>query len=246
MKLSKSTVLTIVGSAGVIVTSVLTARATILAIDRLNANEGDLSKTEVMKRTWTCYIPPTIVGTATICCIFGANELNKRQQATMASAYALINQSYTEYKSKLKEPYGEEAHKKILDAIAAEQARDVYMSAPGLVSNSQLAFFDRSDENKMLFYDSFSKRYFESTLCQVLEAEYYINRDYNLGADRTVNDLYFYLGLDPIEAGDQFGWFWEDGQSWIDFDHHKTVLEDGLEVCIIDTPLGPCERTDLD
>lgn len=241
---SGPTILTIMGSVGVIVTSVLTAKSTVLAMDRLNYEHHDLTKTEILKRTWDCYIPPVLMGTATIFCIFGSNALNKNQQAAMVSAYSLINRQYTEYRDKLKEIYGEEAHNKILDAIAVKQARDVYMSAPGFVSSSQLAIDHRSEEEKRLFYDTLSKRYFESTLSQVIEAEYYFNRDYSLGADRTINDLYYYLGLEPIDGGDTIGWFWEDGTTWIDFNHHKTVLDDGLEVCVIETPLGPCDRTD--
>ena len=48
------------------------------------------------------------------------NVLSKRQQAALTSAYALLNDSYNNYKDKLKELYGEEAHQKIVDAIAAE------------------------------------------------------------------------------------------------------------------------------
>ena len=39
------------------------------------------------------------------------------------------------YICKLKELYGEEAHQKIVDAIAAEKAKDVYITSTGLVRN---------------------------------------------------------------------------------------------------------------
>lgn len=66
--------------------------------------------------------------------------LSKRQQAALTSAYVLLNDSYNNYKDKLKELYGEEAHQKIVDAIAAEKAKDVYITSTGLVRNSSLDF----------------------------------------------------------------------------------------------------------
>lgn len=47
---------------------------------------------------WKCYIPTAAFGLSTIACIMGANALNSRKQAALTSAYALINQSYKEYK----------------------------------------------------------------------------------------------------------------------------------------------------
>ena len=79
-------------------------------------------------------------------------EEDKRQQAALTSAYALLNDSYNNYKDKLKELYGEEAHQKIVDAIAAEKAKDVYITSTGLVRNSSLDFdeHDPNDEKNQL------------------------------------------------------------------------------------------------
>lgn len=54
----------------------------------------------------------------------------------------------------------------------------------------------------------------------------------------TLNEFYGYLGLDHIRSGDELGWstgmnldyYW---QSWIDFNHRKVVMDDGLECRII-------------
>ena len=91
------------------------------------------------------------------------------------------------------------------------------------------------------FYDAFSRRYFESTIAQVLEAEYHLNRNLSLGGDVCINDFYNFLGIEPIDGGDYLSWFYfyEDGISWIDFNHRKTVLEDGLEVYVVDIVYTP-------
>lgn len=83
------------------------------------------------------------------------------------------------------------------------------------------------------------KIFFESSLNRVIQAEYYSNRDFAIGTQLSVNDFYGFLGLDPIDDGDEIGWTMSSGYSWIDFRHYKTTLEDGLEVCIIDMDYVP-------
>lgn len=122
LRKASPTILSGLGAAGVIVTSVLAVRATPKALRKIRADskanhKGDpeaYSKLEAVKSAWVCYIPAAISGTATIFCIFGANVLSKHQQAALTSAYALLNDSYNNYKDKLRELYGEEAQQKRL------------------------------------------------------------------------------------------------------------------------------------
>ena len=94
------------------------------------------------------------------------------------------------------------------------------------------------EEGKQLFFDSYSSRYFESTMEDVLKAEYDLNRDLTLEDHVTLNRFYEYLGLDRVDGGDEIGWstganfalYW---QSWIDFSHQKTEIDDDLECYII-------------
>lgn len=80
-------------------------------LDKAREEKGEeLTTFEKIKTAGPVYIPTIITGAGTIACIFGANILNKRQQASLMSAYALVDNSFTEYKNKLKELYGEEAH----------------------------------------------------------------------------------------------------------------------------------------
>lgn len=247
LKRGSPTVLTCLGVAGVVTTTVSAVMATPKAIEKIRKDslinhDGDpcgYSKTEAIKSAWVYYIPSTVIGVSTIICIVGANVLNRRQQASLSSAYALISKSYNEYKEKLKELYGEEAHQKIIDSIVAEKADDVCISSGNFFGTSSLSFGERNPDDIKLFYDTYSMRYFESTIPQVLEAEYHLNRNWCLGSDICVNDFYDFLGIEHIDCGDELGWHWSDGIGWIDFNHHKTVLDDGLEVYVIDMVFSP-------
>lgn len=202
-------------------------------------------KKEAIKSAWKCYIPVALVGGTTISCIVGANILNKQAQASLASAYALLDSSYREYKGKLKELYGEEAHNNIVDAIVKEHCEDVYIHTDNLIGTSCLDFITSDPEVTRTFYDSFSKRYFETTINKVLQAEYHLNRNYTMGGSITLNEFYNFLGLSEIDCGDEIGWDIYNGELyWIDFAHHVTKLDDGMEICIIDFEWNPMPFSD--
>lgn len=246
LKKNSATILTVAATAGVIITSVLSAKAAIKA-SRVLAHKEEkkgekLTFEETISAVWTIYIPPVVAGISTITCVFGANILNQRQQASLASAYALIENSYKEYKAKLKELYGEEAHNNIIDAIAVKKCEDVYISAGGLESayNQEI----ESDTEPRLFYDEYSGRYFESTIEKVLLAEYHLNRNYILRGFARLNDFYEFLGLEQTDYDEAVGWDICSEIYWIDFNHRKTFIgddNDGFECYVIEMPYYPSE-----
>ena len=246
LKKNSSTILTVAAVAGVITTSVLSAKAAIKASRVLAHKEEEkgekLTFEETISSVWTIYIPPVIAGMSTIACVFGANILNKRQQASLASAYALIENSYREYKAKLKEIYGEEAHNNIVDAIAAEKHEDVHISSGGLTSEYTQEI--ESDTEPRLFYDEYSGRYFESTIEKVLLAEYHLNRNYILRGFARLNDFYEFLGLEQTDYDEAVGWDICSEIYWIDFNHRKILIgddNDSFECYIIEMPCYPSE-----
>lgn len=232
IKRNSSTILTCIGGIGVVATSVLTAKATpkvSLLLKQAEEDKGDkLTKMETVRVAAPVYIPAILVGASTIACIFGANALNKRQQASMISAYALLENSYKEYKRKVKDLYGEEAEKDVLVEIAKDRYEDD---------------FER-DENKQLFYDEFSGRYFESTIENVRRAECELNRLLSVEFVASLNEFYDLLGIERTDYGDYLGWSSYElvecfGYSWVDFEHTQVTLDDGLECTIITMSFEP-------
>lgn len=228
-----STILTCVGGAGVVVTSVMAVKATPKALKLLEQAKDEkgeeLTKLEVVKVAGPVYIPSIVMGVSTIACIFGANVLNQRKQAALMSAYAVLDNSYKDYRNKVEELYGEEA-----DAhVRSEIVKDKYEE-----ENVEV------DDNKQLFYDAFSERYFESTMENVIRAQYAINRKISLWGGADLNEFYEALDIPPVDYGKHLGWSsgslmemaWSD---WLDFDHEKVVMDDGLECYIITISVEP-------
>lgn len=208
-------------------TSVLAVKATPKALNLIaQAKEEkgeDLTKLEKIRVAGPVYIPSVLIGISTLACIFGANALSKRQQASLVSAYALLDNSYKEYKNKVTELYGEDVNWQVMQGIAKDNSNGNDISV---------------GDDEELFYDYFGNRYFNATMKDVIEAEYRLNRDLHTREWATINDFYEYLGLDTIPGGDELGWSTginQDhyGQTWVDFNHHKTVMDDGLECYIL-------------
>ena len=216
--------LSILAAGGVVATGYFSARAA-----RIVDEKGSRAP----------YILPIVIGGGTIVCMAGALYLGAKESAGLSSAYSLLAGTYQAYTGKVKEKYGLEAHKEILDSIAAEKSSPPYLYFDDWIGDSTLDFEDYSEEDERLFYDVYSKRYFTSTKEQVLQAEYHLNRNFTLGGSNTVNELYEFLGIGTIEDGDNVGWDRASGIEWVDFDHSKTVLDDGLECLVIDMVFTP-------
>lgn len=248
LKRNSSTILTAIGAVGVVVTSILTAKATIKAFEIVNEEEcekkRELTKKEMVVLAGPSYFSAILVGASTIACILGANALNKRQQAMLSSAYAFVNASFKEYKNKVKELYGEETHSNVVNAIAVEKAKESHIASIYIGGECNLPM---DDSEPRLFYDEFSERYFEATTEQVLEAEYHLNRNYILRGYATLNEFYDLLGLEKTDYGDTLGWEpLDEGLFWIDFNHRKVVMEDELECYFLEMPFEPMTREYID
>lgn len=243
IKKNAGTILSVMGSIGVVATAITAARAAPKAIKLLDdAREekgSKLSKMEIAQIGFKTYLPVGLVSVATITYIMSANVLSRNKQANITSAYALLDQSYKDYRRKVIEMYGEETDHKIIEAIAVDRAKEVRISASYMCDNVDLSLDDSSGK-PVLWYEEYSKRFFEATLEQILSAEYHLNRNYILRGCATINEMYDFFGLDPVEWGDDLGWEpMNEGEFWIEFNHFKAKLDDGTEFYILDLPFAP-------
>jgi hypothetical protein len=228
LKRNSSTILTFAGAAGVIATTVTAVKATpkaLVALEIAKEEKGEeLTNLEKIKIAGPAYIPSVVLGASTLACIFGANVLSRRGQASLMSAYALVDNGYKDYKKKVEELYGEEASAQVRAGIA----KDKYEEHP----------HQPPEEGKRLYFDFYSSRYFEATPAFVKTAEYEFNRKLMMDDCVYLNEWYQLLDIPPLDHGLDFGWstcansdmYW---QTWVDFHHEKVVMDDGLECIII-------------
>lgn len=243
IKRNASTILTCLGGVGVVATTITAVKATPKAlrlIEEAEQKKGErLTKWEKVKTAGPTYIPTVGLGISTLVCVFGSQILNKKQQAALMSVYALVDQTYKDYRRKLKGLYGEEVDQEVREAIAIEKAEDVGVRGSYLGTNCDLSL-EESNGEPQVFYDEHSGRYFESTIEQVLTAEYHLNRNYILRGYSYLNEFYEFLGIEETDYGSVLGWAPnDDGMYWIDFNHRKLESEEGKDIYIIEMPFEP-------
>lgn len=230
LRRNSPTILTFLGAAGVVATSIAAAKATPKAmalLEKTKEEKGEeLTKLEIVKVAGPAYIPAVAIGASTIACIFGANALNKKTQASIMSAYALLYTSYKQYKSKVKELYGENSDQNVKKEIAKDKFKDNDIHI---------------NNEKILFFDFYSLRYFESTERLVLKAENRVNELLKLYGRASLNDFYESLGMPTAYTGYELWWNVQKCPS-VEFTHDITTMDDGLECCVISMSVEPeCE-----
>ena len=185
----------------------------------------NFDKKDIIKMTWKSYIPVIVSGLSTSICILGIHCLNRRMQASLISAYALLDNTYKEYKQKMHELYPDDP--KVInfehEVIKSKFKKDMIL-----------------DEDKQLFFDYQTMQYFESTMEDVMDAERHMNECLAEDGYVCINELYEYLDLPTTLYGWQMGWsystsdkLYSEDDIKLTFSYEKVVMDDGLECIII-------------
>lgn len=222
-----SVIFSIVGAAGVIATVFLAVKETPKAMKNIENMDENSTKFDIITETWRYYLPAAITGISTIAFIFNINAMNQKQKMAVISAYTLLERAYREYQAKTKELIGNDAESKIRASIANDHYND-----------SDIC------EDLPLFYDECSGEYFNSTLENIIIAEYELNREFAINGWVSVDTWYDLIGIKHKKDEDKLiGWSMDAAENfstnWIEFEHDLVKLDDGLECWIIHTPYPP-------
>lgn len=223
------------GAVGVVTTAVMAVKATPGAIESMKIKEFELqeeqpdelirlTKREVLAVTWKHYVPAMLMGTTTICCIIGANSVNQRKQAVLVGMYTTAESMAKEYKDKVVEILGEKTDARVMDEV--QQDRVSRTPAEGLIVMN----------GKVLCFDSWTGRYFESDMEALRKAENNINRHCINQMYASQNDFYKEIGISGTAAGEEFGWNTDNPlELWIS----AVVSDDGRPCLALDYRTQP-------
>lgn len=235
------------GAAGVISTAVMTAKAAVKAHQTIEYYEDDMvcklsleeleergtpncyisTLKEKAKLTWKYFIPPVIMGSTSIACIIGAQSVNTKRHAALASLYSLTESTLKDYREKVIEQIGEKKEQKIQDEITQEKIDK------NPVTKQQVII---TGKGEALCYDSYSGRYFKSDIETLRRIQNDFNHELMGVMWLPLNDLYCYMGLGCIKMGDDLGWTVDE---LLDF-RFSTMMSDNGEPClVVDFDLTP-------
>lgn len=231
-------ILTGIGIAGMISTTVLAVKATPKALRLIENAENELSnercedvklKTlDIVKLVWPCYIPAVITCGASLACLIGGTSVNIRRNAALATAYKISETALSEYKDAVVETIGEKKEKVVKDKVAEKQIKK------NPVSNNEVIITKKGDT---LCYDGAFGRYFKSDIDAIKKAVNVINRNIIIDMYASLNDFYDLIGLKPIDVGYDLGWNIDDGE--IDIYFSSQLAEDGTPCLVIGYSVAP-------
>lgn len=245
-------ILTGIGIAGMITTTVLAVKATPKALEKIKEEkvkvydeldpsevpaqgipeDVKLKPMEVIKVTWKCYVPAVITGTASIACIIGANKANYARNAALATAYNLSQTALAEYKEKVVETIGEKKEQTIREKIAQDKVDKVEK-----VPNNEIVMIGSGD---VLFLEPVSMRCFMSNEEEVRRIINNLNYRMISGYEEYISLSEFYdeIGLARTSTSDDVGWnIGRDGQISISFVAAKN--NEGKPCLMLDYMVSP-------
>lgn len=220
-------ILTGIGIAGMITTTVLAVKATpkaIRLIEKAKEEKGeDLTKVETVKTCWKAYIPAAATCVASTACLIGASSVSIRRNAMLATAYKLSETAFSEYKEKVVETIGDEKEKIVREKISEERIKK------NPISKNEIIMTDYGDTQ---FYETLSGRYFKSDIEQIKKVVNYLNKDMlqDMFGTISLNEFYDELELERIDLGDELGWRVDKGLIEIDF---TSKIADNGKPCIV-------------
>ena len=227
-------ILTGIGVAGMVTTTILAVKATpkacLLINDRKDELEVEkLSATELVKTTWKCYIPAAVTCGASIACLVGASSVNFKRNAALATAYKLSEAALSEYKDAVIETIGEKKEQSVRDKVAEERLKK------NPVSKSEIIL---TGNGTALCYDPVGNSYFKSNIQQIESAKNKLNARMLSENYVSLNDFYDELGIGPTKLGDDLGWdIYKDGLVEIAFS--SQLAEDGTPCLVMDYSIAP-------
>ena len=244
-------ILTGLGITGMITTTVLAVRATPKALDLIEREKrrqnrklideatqngyeernqiSRLKPIEIVKVAWKPYIPAVVSGTFAIACLIGANSVNARRNAALATAYKLSETALSEYREKVIETIGERREEHIKDKVAEERIN----SNP--VSKNEIVI---TEKGNTLCFDPISGRYFRSDIDKIRRAENELNRRmlHDITGYVSLNEFYDELMLPHTAVGYDMGWN-VDKLLKIHFSPH--IAENDEPCVVIDYEVAP-------
>ena len=226
-------ILTGIGIAGMITTTVMAVRATPKALILIEERKEEigaekLEAMDMVKTTWACYIPAAITGTLSVACLIGASSVNARRNAALATAYTLSESALKDYQGKVIEMFGEKKNEAVKDAVAKDK-----VEKNPVVTREVII----TEKGNTLCYDAISGRYFKSDIEKIKKAECELNRQMLDDMYVSLNDFYYEIGLDSVKLGDELGWNVDNG--YIDLSFSSQLASDGTPCLVIDYSVAP-------
>ena len=220
--------------------------------------DKDYSKDLLVNRTQTAvkliklYSPAITLGALSITAILGGQHILRKRNVAVMAAYKLCEESFNNYRSRVKEELGEEKDRQFYYGMTEETVKDKVKSKDGKTKTVTKKVEKAPDH----LYSQYARFFDEANINWDKSPEqnmYFLKMVQNQMNDKLkarghvfLNEVYDALGFDRSEAGQLVGWVWnkdntamEAGDGYIDFgifdgnDYAKRAFVNGDERSIL-------------
>lgn len=220
--------------------------------------DKDYSKDLIVNRTQTAvkliklYGPAITLGALSITAILGGQHILRKRNVAVMAAYKLCEESFNNYRSRVKDELGEEKDRQFYYGMTEETVKDKVKSKDGKTKTVTKKVEKAPDH----LYSQYARFFDEANINWDKSPEqnmYFLKMVQNQMNDKLkarghvfLNEVYDALGFDRSDAGQLVGWVWsndntamEAGDGYIDFgifdgnDYAKRAFVNGDERSIL-------------
>lgn len=207
---------------GVFSTSLLTAKATPIILDKKNKikfeDDSKSEDRELMIDILNLATPAISSGLFTSATIITSNAISQKRIKGLSQAYNNLYKNYKEYGIAAASALGIETNNKIKEYLNRKKIEDEKTTL--------------LPQNTYHFVDEYTRQTFISTPEDVIAAQYILNRMFAMRGYATLNDYCDLLRIPKVDDGGLLGWDIAVGEEfcgyqWIDFINVKHEDDDG-------------------
>lgn len=257
LKISKHSpeILIVVGVAGAITSTVLACKATLKLDEILEKSKNDLDDIHEAKETieeYTekdykndiaityvktgvsiakLYAPAITIGTLSVAAILGSHDILKKRNAALASAYALVDRSYKEYRKRVVEELGDDMDRHFKFNTRLEEIETSETDEKGKTKTKKETV--EVVDNDVLEYSEYARFFDETCDSWTKDPEYnmtfliaqqtYWNNKLQQDGYVFLNDVYNSLGMEKSKVGQVAGWVYRPEDK-----NHDSYISFGL------------------
>lgn len=266
-------ILIVAGVVGTVASAVMACRATMKLSEVLEESKDDISKIheysekpeigdkytkDNAKKDLTIvyaqagikvaklYAPSVALGALSLTSIIASNNILRKRNVALAAAYATVDKTFKEYRSRVVERFGEEVDKELKCNIKAKKIEETVTdpeTGKEKKVKSTINVADPNENEYARFFDETCLGYekdYDYNLMFLRSQQQYANDKLRADGSIFLSDIYDELGIKNTKLSRSVGWLYnpdgnKNGDNFVDFGITETnrETEDGYEKAIL-------------
>ena len=181
------------------------------------------------------YGPSVVLGAVSIAAILGGHNILRKRNLALGAAYATLDKTFKDYRSRVVDRFGEELVKELRYNIKKKEIEETVVNEDG----SEATVNKTVDVTDMTMYSDYAKFFDDGCKGWTKDPEYnlmflkaqqrYANDLLKTKGHLFLNEVYDMLGIDRTKAGQIVGWIYDEkhpvGDNYVDFGIYNIYSE---------------------